>query len=341
LTSESEPKNVSSIPSGCTHTIFSFHLPSSIPIPDGIYDVRIGKKTADVDIRRIQHKSFGKVQFDPKVFTQLRYDKHGWSSHSFVQIKIPELVDASEATGREPRIPEDSHARDKAKDIALKFVNRLIEVTRHVTWEYWVESKRYEDLLSFQLSYWDGAKIYPVVSEFFDFPGGLNMSSDHPFDMKPERLQELRTLLADDLGIDPARVFLLNSKDACLKEDYRLAIVEAVTALETSLYRFIRLRCRSLHLSEKDLEGFITIIGLYGTINVTLRIVTDGFEQIDDETIQQCNGAIAIRNKILHKGFRDVGATDTEQKIFAIEKMMDYLNGLIAKIGGSNEENKQ
>ncbi len=68
MTSESAPKNVSSIPSNCTHTILSFHLPSSIPIPNGIYSVRMGNKTADINIQRMQ-KSFGRMQFDEKVFT--------------------------------------------------------------------------------------------------------------------------------------------------------------------------------------------------------------------------------------------------------------------------------
>jgi len=57
-------------------------------------------------------------------------------------------------------------------------------------------------------------------------------------------------------------------------------------------------------------------------------MLTKGLEQIDDETIATCKGAITTRNKILHEGLREVYSTDAEKRIAAIEKMLEYLGRL-------------
>jgi len=121
----------------------------------------------------------------------------------------------------------------------------------------------------------------------------------------------------------------LNSKDACLQEDFRLAIIEAVTALEIVLYRFIRIQSEKLGISEKELKDAIIDVGLKGNISVILKMLTKGLEQIEVEIIRTCKGAIKIRNKILHEGLREVSSTDTEKRIIAIEKMIAYLKRLI------------
>jgi len=117
-----------------------------------------------------------------------------------------------------------------------------------------------------------------------------------------------------------------------LQEDFRLAIIEAVTALEIVLYGFIRKQGEKLGMPSKILEMYIIGpkgVGLTGNINVVLKELTKDLEQIDVETIRKCKGAIKIRNKILHKGLREVSSTDTEKRIIAIEKMIAYLNRMI------------
>jgi len=78
------------------------------------------------------------------------------------------------------------------------------------------------------------------------------------------------------------------------------------------------------------LKIFVKTVGLTGNISVVLKLLTKDLEQIDDETIFVCKGAITCRNKILHKGLREVYSTDTETRIIKIEKMTDYLQRLIA-----------
>jgi len=314
------------------HTIFSFKLPYAIPFPDGIYKVKVGRYIAEIALKRVQKEQIEGWKASKGAFAQIAFDKYGRSSFSFIEMKFPRRLDLSEK-GRKPLLLGDIPPRNKAKEIVLRFLNRFIETVRYVTEEYWVEPARYQDILSYQVFYWDGKKMYPAALTMLDTGvGGIAIGKEHPFQVKTEKIQELRNILESELKLDTSKIFLLNSKDACLQEDFRNAIIEAVTALETVLYRFIRIQGNKLGIPKKNLEQFIVSVGLTGNISVVLKMLTKGLEQIDAETVRKCKGAIKIRNKILHKGFMEVSSTDAEQRIIAIEKMIAYLKRLIATV---------
>lgn len=154
--------------------------------------------------------------------------------------------------------------------------------------------------------------------------GGIRIGGI-PFQVKDEKLDELREMLSKELPLDASKILLLNSKDACLQEDFRLAIIEGVAALEMILYNFIKVQGKNLDIAEKELEDFIVKVGLTGNVTIVMKALSKDSEQIDEDTLRKCRGAIRIRNKILHEGLMDVGSTDTEERILAIEKMIDYL----------------
>jgi hypothetical protein len=155
--------------------------------------------------------------------------------------------------------------------------------------------------------------------------GGIKISKANPFQVESETLNAIKDLLQHETPLESSILLLLNSKDACLQEDFRLAIIEAVAALEVVLYNFIRVQGKAIELTKDDLEGFIVKVGLTGNITMVLKMLTKGLEQIDDATLSACKGAIRIRNKILHEGYMNVGSTDTEKRILAINRMIDYL----------------
>ena len=187
--------------------------------------------------------------------------------------------------------------------------------------------------MSYEVFYWNGKKRYPARLTILDTGvGGIRIGTGHPFQLKAEKMQELRNILVNELELDASKIFLLNSKDACLQEDFRLAIVEAVTALEIVLYKFIRKRGKKLRIPQDELDNHIINVGLTGNISVVLKMLTEGLEEIDVETLRICRGAIKIRNRVLHEGLREVTSTDTEERIIQIEKMIEYLVRLIATI---------
>ena len=313
------PKNV--------HTIFSFNLPYAIPVPDGIYRVKVGRHLARIAIIRVQREQV--EGFAGTGTIQIAFDKYGKSSFSKIEMTLPWGVDLSEE-GRTPLLLGGIPPRSKAKEIVIRYLNHFIETVRYVTEEYWVEPARYQDISSYEVLYWDGKKRYPARLTILDTGvGGIRIGTGHPFQVKVEKLQELKNILENELEVDSSKIFILNSKDACLQEDFRLAIIEAVTALEIVLYRFIRIQGKKLKIPAKDLKNFIIDVGLTGNISIVLKMLTKGLEQIDAEIVKKCKGAIRIRNKILHEGFRDVSSTDTEERIIAIEEMITYLKRLI------------
>jgi len=259
------------------------------------------------------------------------FDKYGRSSFSSITLELFWLVDLGEIV-EAPILLGNIPPRNKAKITVLRFINRFVETVRYITGEYWVEPARYQDLLSYEAFYWDGTTKYPARLTILDTGvGGFKFGTGHPFKIENEKIKELRNLLANESEINASQVFILNSKDACLQEDYRLATVESVTALEITLYKFIRSRGARVNISPQDIDRFIKDVGLTGSIDVVMRILTEGLEQIDNETLSKCKGAITVRNSILHEGLRDVPAIETEQRVVSIEKMIDYLNRTLPK----------
>lgn len=312
-----------------SQTVFTFGLPYAIPVPDGAYKVKIRLKVATLSIKRVQRQEV--VGFGGTGNIQFPFDKYGKSSFSAIELTIPGILDFQEQA-KTPLLIK-SAPRLKAKEIALSFLNRFIEAVKYVSEEYWVEPARYQDILAYQAYYWDGVNKYSARVTLLDTGvGGIRLGGGHPFQMKADKIQQLSDLLENEKELDTSKLFILNAKDACLQEDYRLATVESVTALEILLYKFILLQGKKVKIPRNELDEFIKTVGLTGNISVVLRMIAKGLEQIDEETIATCRGAITTRNHILHKGLRDVYSTDTEKRIIAIERMIAYLRRLIAKI---------
>jgi hypothetical protein len=312
------------------HTVFVFNLPYAIPVPDGKYTVKVGTSTGLLNIKRVQRKQV--EGFSGTGTIQMPFDKYGRSSFSNISLELDRIVDLSESVGA-PLLLGSIPPRNKAKVTVLQFINRFAETARYVTKQYWVEPIRYQDLLSYEAFYWDGWLKYSAGLTLLDIgTGGIRIGTGHPFQIEEAKVKELKSLLANESELDASQVFILNSKDACLQEDYRLAIIESITALEIVLYRFIRLQGKRLKIPRKDIDDFIIQVGLTGNISIVLKMLTEGLEQIDEVTLSKCKGAITTRNKILHEGLRDIAATETEERVISVEKMVDYLNKLLAKI---------
>jgi hypothetical protein len=311
-------------------TVFEFDLPYAIPVSDGSYSIKIGTNISTILIKRMQRTDV--AGFKGSGFLQLQFDKYGKSSFSRIQLTLPLIVNLKEK-GRVPLLLEKGIVRLKAKETVLHILNRFIEAVRYVTEQYWVEPARYQDILSYQIYYLDGGKKHPAMLTLIDSGvGGIGVGNKHPFEVEKQKIAQLNDVLLEKQELDTSHIFILNSKDACLQEDFRLATIEAVTALEMVLYKFIKMRGEKLGIPKGNLRNFIKETGLTGNINVVLKMLTEGLEQIDEDIINVCKGAITTRNKILHEGFRDVYSTDTEKRIIAIEKMLDYLRKLIANI---------
>ncbi len=139
----------------------------------------------------------------------------------------------------------------------------------------------------------------------------------------------IKDLLENESPLEIDKVLILNAKDFCLREDFRLATLDAVIALETVLYKYIREQGKKVGITNEDIERFIRDVGLTGNIKVVLKLLTKGLAQLDDDTLGCCKGAITTRNDIVHRGLIEVPPKETEIRIVCIEKMISYLKRLL------------
>jgi hypothetical protein len=160
---------------------------------------------------------------------------------------------------------------------------------------------------------------------------GVRFGLENAFALEPEKLGKINDLLHNEAALDSSSMLLLNAKDDCLEENHRLAIIEVVAGLEVVLYKFINVQEKLLGLSNEELMNFIIKVGLSGNIKLVLKMLTKGLEQVDDEILKECTGAITVRNHIMHDGLIEVEAILTETRI-AANKMVDYLRRITFEV---------
>jgi len=310
------------------NTVISFKTPYAIPIPDGVYKIKWNDTIVELLVRRLQKRAVGSMVLSDGQFAQLPFDKYGQSAISEIRIKIPYKIDTSEL-GKSSLLFGKDETIFSDKKIALNILNKLIEKVRYTTDEFWIEPIRYQDFSQYDVTYYVGKKRYLTKKMLIDTgKGPLNIVTENPFNMEDEKRQELIKVLESDIEYDISKIFLLNAKDACVLEDYRLALIESVIALEITLSNFIRERGRVLGISKDRLEEFIVRVGLTGNFTVVLKMLLPGVKLPEDEIYEECTGAITIRNKIIHEGRREVHQVEAEKKIIAIEKMINFIKGV-------------
>ena len=310
-------------------TVVKFDIPFAVPVPDGFYPVRLGRRTAEIYAQKIRRG-------EPQGLTivggtmEFPFDKHGRFAYSRLAIKLHWKADPNEL-GRTPRLI-DAPPRYRSKEIAIEFVNRFIEVVRYVTGEYHLEHITYQDVLSYDVEYFDGVRTIPAQKSLLSTGvGGIKITAGQPPGFPESTKKRILDLLANEGELELSRILILNAKDAALTEDYRRATLEAVTALEVDLYRFIRERGKQLNIVDDKIENFIVKVGLTGSLELVLKMLTAGLEPPDEPSLNTCKGAITTRNDILHHGLMEGSASETEMRILGIESFLAYLKRVTEK----------
>lgn len=312
------------------HTVFEFSLPFAIPVPNGIYEIYKNKKRIDLLIKRIQANTGFGTSND---YIQIQNDTKGYSSHSYVCMNFSWNINLDEE-GRIPTAIISNNIpippRSKEKELVIETINNFIEVVRFTTENYWISRLKYPDISLFSCYHWDGKKRFDGYTAFLDTGiGGLKVGNGEAFALTDEKMNKLKSFLIEEKPLDSANMLLLYAKKACLEENYRLAIIEAVAGLEVALADFIQFKGSKTTLKKGELNGFIKTFGLYMNLKVTLKLLSQGLEQVDDEVLKCCQSVIEKRNDIMHKGLLEVEAAETEKGVLAIQSMVNYLRKMI------------
>jgi len=111
---------------------------------------------------------------------------------------------------------------------------------------------------------------------------------------------------------------LLQAKSFFDQENFRMALLEAVIALEIVVSSIISRIATEKGISEVDSDHFIDRVGLYENIKIVLKLLV--LESLPgEEVVTHCKGAITIRNKIVHKARLSVTQREAQDAIANIE----------------------
>lgn len=222
----------------------TFDLPFCIYLDDGLYEVSRGDWTAVVQVQRVDQ-----THLDPRLGIQqstseLIRDRHGWLRFSKVVVEMPAITIITEGIRRRVVAGEidtdngyvtltlkqddlnDYHPA--ALEEALRAVNRLIEVYRQVTDSFYVKRVLMDEIFQADTVWYEGDE--PIVGTHYgSFGHGITIA---PASVTPEILATLRSRLMSDGEIPISFELFQDSRDRLDRGEYRLAVMDARTALE-------------------------------------------------------------------------------------------------------------
>jgi hypothetical protein len=325
-------------------TILRFNLPFSLlRLPDGVYELKENQHTYKFVIGRVKRNPAVAKEitgWTPVGDIDIIGDRFGRFSCSKIEIHIPyRIIDAeifdyvcptcklavakntttctscgATFTSDKSRVPP----RKKVKVKAIEITNKFLDAYRFFFKDYFVEHIRYDDVISYEIEY--------------KLSDRTRVSWQEDFNISYDSYVKTGSLIADGESIKRFAVFLSKPEERIIlrdyllsssanrisTEEYHLAILEAVIALEITLSDYLVKKMVKLGLPKDENEDFLRYIGSYGNIKVIFRLLTkDEAQQLPDTIYEECEKAIIKRNRIMHKA--ETSATYDEAKKNSVE----------------------
>jgi hypothetical protein len=240
--------------------------------------------------------------------------KHTESNPIFTGLKIllnAEIVKDRFGRLRYTRVSVVSDTLKSSRARIISAVNKLIDSYRIISNEYWLYRIREEDILF-------------VSSETqFDYEG---FSKAKP-DISNERVEHLKSLLSIKEPVSTFSLVLLDMRTALFEEKFALAIVYAITALESLVKQYIEKMAYQKNLTKltsKQLQN----MNLFNLVTVVLRL-TLGKDKLPDNLVEDFIDTNRLRNQIIHKAVMDVSKDDAEKALSVVQQLITILSPLI------------
>ena len=205
---------------------------------------------------------------------------------------------------------------DEARSFTLRIINEFISLYRYfdndaVHLVNLIES----DLMDFSVEK-DSRASFAIV-----LGGGITP-------LNPQKIARVSSMLEnavrDGYEIPLWRELILNAEHYCYIGDFRMAILESVTALELVISKFISGELSAAGVQEKEIKGFIKETGVAKGLNVVVRLLV-GKSGISDDLLKKCKGTITKRNKIVHEGRKETNYQNTKDSIIATYQLIQLL----------------
>ena len=231
-------------------------------------------------------------------------DRWGIDGFSRIEIETEKDIDLFESMS------------DEARTFTLRIINKFISLYRYfddtaVHLVNLIES----DLMDFSVEK-DGRASFAI-----GFGGGITP-------LNPQKIASVSSMLENAIRngyeIPLWRELILNAEHYCYIGDFRMAILESVTALELVISKFISGELFAAGIKEKEIKEFIKETGVAKGLNVVVRLLV-GKSGMPDDLLEKCKGTITKRNKIVHEGRKETNYQSTKDSIIAIYQLIQLL----------------
>ena len=231
-------------------------------------------------------------------------DRWGIDGFSRIEIETEKDIDLFESMS------------DEARTFTLRIINKFISLYRYfddtaVHLVNLIES----DLMDFSVEK-DGRASFAI-----GFGGGITP-------LNPQKIASVSSMLENAIRngyeIPLWRELILNAEHYCYIDDFRMAILESVTALELVISKFISGELFAAGVKEKEIKEFIKETGVAKGLNVVVRLLV-GKSGMPDDLLEKCKGTITKRNKIVHEGRKETNYQSTKDSIVAIYQLIQLL----------------
>lgn len=285
---------------------------TTIPYPliweEGNFSIRVGVDVFDVHFKRQSRQSEDHTReysVAKANRVEIRYDRLGRVAFTSVDILFPRLV-----------ANQDEH---ELRRMVLAVLNRLIEVYRFTTGEYYLESIPMHELREYDTSIIkeDGSKA-PEMAHSGTFGYGLTLARYAPIpDMS-------RQLLLTGAEVPVPDLLLLNARREYLLEDYRIAVVQAETAFEALVDEVVSHYYRATGRSDAEVDVILNNTGLKNLLKDHIpKCCTNAFVGTQEYTTWESD-LYSLRNAVVHRG-ASVDAAVVNKAIDAGEKAMKWI----------------
>lgn len=143
----------------------------------------------------------------------------------------------------------------------------------------------------------------------------------------PAEHEQFQQILDTDISLSGR--FILDAERELYYKNYPFALLNSVIALEIVVSDTIRGIANHKGISEKEINEFIQGVGLTGNIKSTLRLLAISNTILpNDINFSQCKSAITLRNRIMHRGQRDVPEGEIPSYLESIKMVISYCKQL-------------
>jgi len=315
-----------------------FELPFCLYVDDGLYELKMGDKIGAISMRRrarysrVEDLPFSRsgivLGIDPSN-CEIQGDRFGLVAYSETIVNMPEdLLNV-----------EGDILHNTLKERTVDYTNRLIEVYRVVTGEYWVQPLSTADLVTIMPRFMgeDGRELPDIA---YEVP--RQIASGSAIKRTDDIHRRIRELLSQGTEIPVYTRLMLDSLSSIRFGRSPLAVIEAQTAFENFFYTYVtyelgRRRLLSPTLqAELDKPGFRAKVSrsiagrrdvdkleyFSSLITTPPRAFAKGVPEHDD----WYRLASLLRNEVIHKGKYNVTRQEAEDAFKAVEGSFGFFN---------------